>query len=207
MEMLDVIAYIIDDDADVRLALRWLIESVQIAVREFGSVAEFLKGFHPGSPGCIVLDVRMPGMSGMEFLDRMAAFGIDLPVILLSGHGTIPMATRAIRAGAVDFIQKPINENLLLDRIQEAVDKSRQALAKKEVSDRMAQLTSRETEVVRLIAVGRHNKEIAVALGLSPRTIEAHRAQAMKKLDVHTTAELVTFVMQGEGRSISTSHT
>ncbi len=193
-------AHIIDDDADVRHALRWLIESVQIGVREFGRVAEFLEAPRPSGPGCIVLDVRMPGMSGMEFLERMASFGIDLPVVMLSGHGTIPMATRALRAGVVDFVQKPINEQLLLDRVQEAVDKSRRALAERTAAARLALLTAREADVVRLVAAGRHNKEIARELGLSPRTVEAHRAQAMKKLGVHSGAELAALTLQRRGQ-------
>lgn len=195
MQMQKATAYIIDDDADVRHALGWLIESVQIGVREFGRVAEFLEDLRPTGPGCIILDVRMPGMSGMEFLDRRASFGIDLPVVMLTGHGTIDMATRALRAGAVDFVQKPINEQLLLDRVQEAVDKSRRALVGKADDVRLAALSVRETEVARRIAAGLHNKEIARELGLSPRTVEAHRAQAMRKLGVHTSAELATLVL------------
>lgn len=198
MHTQEAIAYLIDDDTDVRHALRWLFESVSIAVREFGSVTEFLEAPRPVCPGCIVLDVRMPGMSGMEFLDRMSSFGIDLPVVMLSGHGTIPMATRALRAGVVDFVQKPVNEQLLLDRVHEAVEKSRRALAARAVAARMAALTARETDVVRLVAAGRHNKEIARELDLSPRTVEAHRAQAMKKLGVHTAAELAALALNGK---------
>lgn len=195
MHAQEAIAHLIDDDTDVRQALRWLVESVQIGVREFGSIAEFLESPRPAGPGCIVLDVRMPGMSGMEFLNRMVSFGIDLPVVMLTGHGTIPMATRALRAGAVDFLQKPFNEDILLDRVQEAVEKSRLAIAHNSARELLGLLSAREDEVVRRVAAGRHNKEIARELGLSPRTVEAHRAQAMQKLGVHTPAELTALVL------------
>lgn len=143
---------------------------------------------------------RMPGMSGMEFLARMERIGIDLPVIVLSGHGTIPMATRALRAGAVDFIQKPVNEQLLLDRIQEAIEKSRERQAHRPAAS-LDDLSPREREVVERVAAGLHNKDIARELGLSPRTVEAHRAQAMRKLGAGTTAELVAMVLrQGGGQ-------
>jgi FixJ family two-component response regulator len=197
------IVHVIDDDPDVRRALAWLIESVQLRVRSYPAIADFLDAWHLGAhagAGCLVLDVRMPGMSGMEFLDRMEGLGIDLPVILLSGHGTIPMATRALRAGAVDFIQKPLNEDLLLDRIQEAVGKSRARQARKTDAACLTALSAREREVVERVAAGVHNKDIARDLGLSPRTVEAHRAQAMKKLGTATTAELVALVLRQAAR-------
>ena len=180
--------HIIDDDPSVRDALIWLIESVHLRARAYPAIADFLDAWHGiDGPGCLVLDVRMPGMSGMEFLARMEQLGIDLPVIMFSGHGTIPMATRALRAGAVDFIQKPVNEQLLLDRIQEALEKSRAHLLQKPAGAGLEGLTPREREVVERVAAGAHNKDIARALKLSPRTVEAHRAQAMKKLGVATT--------------------
>ncbi len=192
--------HVIDDDPDVRSALAWLIESVQLSVCTYPAVADFLDAWHEcEGPGCLVLDVRMPGMSGMEFLQRMERIGIDLPAIVLTGHGTIPMATRAVRAGAVDFIQKPVNEQLLLDRIQEAVDKSRAHMAHKPAAG-LEHLSPREREVVERVAAGRHNKDIARELGLSPRTVEAHRAQAMRKLGTGTTAELVAMVVRRTGQ-------
>ncbi len=189
--------HVIDDDPDVRNALAWLIESVQLRVRTYPAIADFLDAWHESEgAGCLVLDVRMPGMSGMEFLARMDKLGIDLPVIVLSGHGTIPMATRALRAGAVDFIQKPVNEQLLLDRIQEAIEKSRARRVHRPAAS-LDGLSPREREVVERVAAGRHNKDIARDLGLSPRTVEAHRAQAMRKLGAGTTAELVALVLRG----------
>ncbi len=189
-------ACLIDDDADVRHALRWLIESVQIDVREFGRVREFLESPRPDGPGCIVLDVRMPGMSGMEFLDHLATFKIDLPVIMLSGHGTVPMATRALCAGAVDFVEKPVNEQLLLDRVHEAVAKSRRIQAGKTRAERLSVLTDRELEIIRLVVEGGHNKDIARALGVSSRTVETHRAQAMHKLGARSAAELAAMLIE-----------
>jgi FixJ family two-component response regulator len=192
--------HVIDDDPDVRSALTWLIESVQLQVRTYPAIADFLDAWHESEgAGCLVLDVRMPGMSGMDFLGRMERIGIDLPVIVLTGHGTVPMASRALRAGAVDFIQKPVNEQLLLDRIQEAIEKSCARLKRKPAMASLDGLTSREREVVERVAAGRHNKDIARDLGLSPRTVEAHRAQAMRKLGAGTAAELVALVLRQAG--------
>lgn len=199
MQQTEAIVYVVDDQSDVRGALAWLIESVQLKVRTYPAIADFLDHYHEGGCACLVLDVRMPGMSGMDFLDRMPSLGLDLPVILLSGHGTIPMVTRALRAGAVDFIQKPVNEQLLLDRIQEALERSRQQQCRNVICERFSELTARELEVVLRIVAGGHNKEIARELGLSVRTVEAHRAQVMKKLTVCTVAELVALVLRWRG--------
>ena len=187
--------HIIDDDPAVRSGLSYLVESVQLEARAYPSITDFLDAWRPGGAGCLVLDVRMPGMSGSEFLERREAIGVDLPVIMLSGHGTIPMATRALRAGAVDFIQKPVNEQLLLDRIQEAVERSRHQAHKAALADRIAALTPRELDVARHIAAGLHNKEIARLMNLSSRTVEAHRARAMAKLGAHTGAELAALTL------------
>lgn len=195
MDRVNPIVHVIDDDPDVRGALTWLIESVQLEVSSYAAIADFLDAWRGTGVGCLVLDVRMPGISGMDFLGRMPALGVELPVIMLTGHGTIPMATRALRAGAIDFIQKPLNEQLLLDRIQEAIEKSRHQLAQKLVIAHLAGLSTREQEVVRRVAAGLHNKEIARELSLSPRTVEAHRAEAMKKLGIGSTAELVALVL------------
>lgn len=190
------IVHVIDDQADVRSALAFLIESVQLQARTYPDIADFLDTYRADAADCLVLDVRMPGMSGMDFLDRMPSLGLELPVILLSGHGTIPMVTRALRAGAVDFIQKPVNEQLLLDRIQEALERSRLQQQRKRAAARTADLSARELEVVTRIAAGLHNKEIARELSLSARTVESHRAHAMKKLEVGTLAELVGAVLR-----------
>lgn len=195
MEQGAATVYVIDDDADVCSALCYLIESVALAASAFRSLTDFLDAYRPGGLGCLVLDVRMPGMSGIEFLERRENIGIDLPVIMLSGHGTIAMATRSLRAGAIDFVQKPVSEQLLLDRIHEAIEICRRQRAHRTAVDRITMLTPREMEVASQIAAGRHNKEIALALGLSDRTVETHRANAMKKLGAHTTADLVTALL------------
>lgn len=184
--------FVIDDDPDVCTALAWLIGSIGLETRTFSSIAAFLAAWRSDASGggCLVLDVRMPGMGGMEFLEHMRDMHIDLPVVMLSGHGTIPMATRALRLGAVDFVQKPVDEQLLLDRIQEALARDRQARARRDTRARLENLTEREREVAHLVATGRHNKEIAHALGVSTRTVEGHRARALHKLGVASAAEL-----------------
>ncbi|OGT89483.1 MAG: hypothetical protein A2514_04710 [Gammaproteobacteria bacterium RIFOXYD12_FULL_61_37] len=190
------LVFVIDDDPDVCVALAWLIGSVGLGTRTFHGIAEFLADWRPDADsGCLVLDVRMPGMGGMEFLERMRQMRIDLPVIMLSGHGTIPMATRALRLGAVDFVQKPIDEQLLLDRIQEALARDVQARARREANARLETLTEREREVARLVAAGRQNKEIAQALGASVRTVEGHRARALRKLGIASAAELALLLI------------
>jgi len=193
------VVYVIDDDPDVCTALAWLIGSVGLETRGFSGITEFIDAWQGNGKdgGCLVLDVRMPGMGGMEFLERMREMRIDLPVIMLSGHGTIPMATRALRLGAVDFVQKPVDEQLLLDRIQEALARNGQARARREMNARLEDLTEREREVVRLVAAGRHNKDIARALGVSARTVEGHRAHALHKLGVATAAELAVLLAGG----------
>lgn len=196
MEQAEPIVHVIDDQPDVRAALASLIESVQIKVHTYPAIADFLDDCHGDGCGCLVLDVRMPGVSGMEFLERMPALGVVLPVIMLSGHGTISMATRALRAGAVDFIEKPVNEQLLLDRIQEAIGRSRRHLFQRALAGRWAELTARELDVVAQVAAGRHNKEIARDLGLSARTVESHRAQAMRKLGARTAADLAALALR-----------
>lgn len=192
--------FVIDDDPDVRTALAWLIGSIGLETRTFPGIAEFLDAWLPGDHadgGCLVLDVRMPGMGGMEFLDRMREMRIDLPVIMLSGHGTIPMATRALRLGVVDFVQKPVDEQLLLDRIQEALGRGRVARVRHARNARLDELTPREREVARLIAADRHNKEIARELSLSVRTVEGHRAHVLRKLGVSGAAELAALLASG----------
>lgn len=186
--------FVIDDDPDVCAALAWLIGSVNLEARTFPGIADFLAAWRPGDEGCLVLDVRMPGMGGMEFLEHMNAMNIDLPVIMLSGHGTIPMATRALRLGAVDFVQKPVDEQLLLDRIQQALARGGQMRSRREISARLERLSQREREVARLVAAGRHNKEIARALDLSARTVEGHRAHVLHKLGVASAAELAALI-------------
>lgn len=194
--------FVIDDDPDVCAALAWLIGSIKLEARTFPCITDFLAAWRPGDEGCLVLDVRMPGMGGMEFLEHMNAMHIDLPVVMLSGHGTIPMATRALRLGAVDFVQKPVDEQLLLDSIQQALARGGQMRARSAIRARLENLSQREREVARLVAAGRHNKEIARTLGLSARTVEGHRAHILHKLGVANAAELAALLAGREGAAL-----
>ena len=195
--------FVVDDDAAVRQALSWLIESVGLRVEAFASAQEFLDA-HPESDlaGCLVLDVRMPGLSGLELQAKLAAQGAGLPVIILTGHAEVPMAVQALKAGAVDFFEKPVSEQKLLDRIQQALeqdarDRLRRA-GRAEVRARLARLTARERQVLGLVVAGKSNKEMASELGVTTKTIEAHRAQIMRKLEAESLAELVRLSLSAD---------
>jgi FixJ family two-component response regulator len=192
--------FIVDDDEASSRSLRWLVESVDLNAEVFRSAAEFIDGYDPTMPGCLVLDVRMPGMSGLELQQHLRERGIELPIIFVTGHGDIPMAVRAVKAGAVDFFEKPFKQQELLDLIHKAIardaerryTKSRQAEAIK----RLDPLTPREREVLQLIAAGNLNKVVAAKLGLSARTVEAHRASIMKKLEAKCASDLIRIAIE-----------
>jgi two-component system, LuxR family, response regulator FixJ len=192
--------FIVDDDDGVRKGLTLLLTSVGLKVETYSGAQEFLRGFNPARPGCLVLDVRMPGMSGLELQEKLRADGIDTPVIILTGHGDVPMAVRAVQTGAVDFIEKPFREQLLLDRIQQALSqdaKRRQDRAEtKAIHDRLTGLTRREREVLKLVVAGKHNRDIAIALGVTVKTIEFHRSKIMQKTQADSVAELVRMVLE-----------
>ena len=187
--------FVVDDDDAVRHFLRGLIESVELRVEAFASGRDFLKAYEPGHPGCLVLDVRMPGMSGLELQRAMADRAIDLPVIILTGHGDVQVAVRAMKAGAVDFIEKPFNNELLLDRIQKAVAESVEAdsarVEQHEIVSRVRLLTPRERQVLELVVAGESNKGVARHLGISEKTVEIHRARVMDKMRAKSLAHLV----------------
>jgi FixJ family two-component response regulator len=191
--------YVVDDDEAMRNSLKWLIESVGLRVETYGSADDFLHGYYPGRGGCLLLDVRMPGMSGLELQEHLAEHQAHLPVIVITGHGDVPMAVRAMKAGAVDFIEKPFNDEFLLDSIRRAlaVDAEQRGLQARqaEIATRLALLTPREHEVMEMVADGRSNKEIANALGVSAKTVEAHRARVMEKMEARSLAELVRMVL------------
>jgi Response regulator len=197
--------FVVDDDDAMRSSLRWLIESINLKVRTFASALEYLDAFDPDEAGCLVLDVRMPGMSGMELLDRLADYPLTPPTIIITGHGDVPMAVRAIKHGALDFIQKPFNDNELLDRIQQALDadaRNRQEMAGLgSLKARYDALTPREREIMDLVVTGMSNKNIATGLDISSRTVEVHRSRIMKKLRVRTLADLVQAGLQLQPRS------
>jgi two-component system response regulator FixJ len=191
--------FVVDDDPAIRESLRWLIESVGLNVKVFATAHEFLEGYNPALVGCLVLDIRMPGMSGLDLQNDLAARKVNIPILIITGHAEVPVAVRAMKAGALDFIEKPFSDQLLLDRIRRAIEKDtefRQAHSQQaEVAARLAQLTPREREVMDLVIAGKANKIIASELGLSPKTVEVHRAHVMKKMQVESLADLVRLGM------------
>ena len=187
--------YIVDDDADVRAALDGLFRSVGMATRAHASVADFLMLARADGLSCLVLDVRMPGMSGLDFQAQLAASDVHLPVILMTGHGDIPMSVRAMRAGAVDFLPKPFRDQDMLDAVTRAFDRDRVHRARQaeidDVAARFAALTPREREVMALVTAGRMNKQIADDLKISDVTVKIHRGAVMRKMGVRSLADLV----------------
>ena len=194
--------FVVDDDPAMCESLKWLIESVDLTVETYPSASAFLEAYSSDSPGCLVLDVRMPGMSGLELQEILVQRGIPLPVIVITGHGDVPMAVRALKTGAMDFMEKPFNDQELLDRIQIAIEqdkKIRSDLARRtDVATRISRLSSREKEVMNLIVSGNSNKVVAACLGLSPKTVEVHRAHVMDKLQADSLPELVKLAMSAE---------
>jgi FixJ family two-component response regulator len=190
--------YVIDDDAAVRESLALLVRSVGLESRTFVSAADFLAAFDAAMDGCLVVDIRMPGMSGLDLQQVLNERGCHLPLLFITGHGDVAMAVRAMRAGALDFIEKPFRDQELLDRINQALALSarqRSAFAQvEEVRARLSTLTTREREIMDRIVTGQANKVIAMDLGLSERTVEIHRAKVMTKTQVHSLAELVTLI-------------
>jgi len=191
--------FIVDDDDGVRSGLRVLLASCGLRSRSFESAQAFLGSVGPGEPGCVLLDVRMPGMSGLELHERLQTQGYCIPVILLTGHGDVPMAVRAMRRGAFDFVQKPFNDQYLLDRIHEALKENRERRDKQALNEsvrkRLTQLTAREREVMDALVAGHANKLIALDLGISERTVELHRARVMDKMQARSLADLVRDVL------------
>jgi two-component system response regulator FixJ len=201
--MNEAVVHVIDDEADVRDAVALLLKSVGLRSALYASAPEFLAAPMRG-PGCVVVDVRLPGMSGLELLERLAREGQALPVIVMTGHGDIPMAVRAKRAGALDFIEKPFHDQALLDRIHEAIERSSRLQDDVGERDRLlrrhALLTHREKEVMSQVVDGRPNKLIADALGLSIRTVETHRAHIMDKMQAKSLSHLVRMALEvGKG--------
>jgi RNA polymerase sigma factor (sigma-70 family) len=187
--------FIIDDDAAVRKSLERLGRSVGLQGRPFASAPEFLQGAAADGPSCLVLDVRMPGVSGLALQETLAAAGQPIPIIFITGHGDIAMSVRAMKAGAVDFLAKPFHDQDLLEAVQAAIARDRQAreqrAALQAIQQRAALLTPREREVLTLVVAGLLNKQIAAELGMSEKTVKAHRAQVMQKMQVSSVAQLV----------------
>jgi two-component system response regulator FixJ len=187
--------FVVDDDKLVRESLAWLIDTIDLPVALYGNGQDFLADYEPDRPGCLILDVRMPGLSGMDLHARLNERGIELPVIIVTGHADVPMATRAMKAGAFDFIEKPYNDQLMLETVQNAIafdlGRRRRAQQITALRARFKGLTSRERAVMALIIQGRPNKVIADRLHISIKTVELHRANIMAKVQVRSAAELV----------------
>ena len=194
--------FVVDDDSAVRDALKLLLRSVGHPVETFASGQDFLESYPDDQPGCLVLDIRMPGMSGLELQQHLNARHSLLPIIFITGHGDVPMAVEAMQAGAMDFIQKPFRDQDLLDRINQALDKdasNRAALSERNaIRKRLETLTPREREVMDLVVDGKANKVIAGDLNLSQRTVEIHRARVMEKMQATSLAHLVRMVLEVE---------
>jgi FixJ family two-component response regulator len=195
----DPTVFIVDDEAAVAQSLRWLIESVGLRAETFSNAGEFLAAYRPQRPGCLVLDVRMPAMSGLELQERLNAQGVSLPIIFVTGHGGVQTAVRALKGGAVDFIEKPFDDQRMLDLVHKALaldaENRRRAAAQAEAAARYASLSAREREVLDLLIEGMTNKSIARALGLSAKTVENYRANVMEKMAAPTLPHLVKQVL------------
>lgn len=197
--------YVVDDDDAVRDSLSALLKSVGLAVETFASPHAFLETYTPELAGCLVLDIRMPGMSGLELQQRLNELQSILPIIFITGHGDVPMAVEAMQEGAVDFVQKPFRDQELLDRINKALEKNSSdydgLMKEHEIRERIEDLTAREIQVMRAVCDGQANKVIALDLGVSQRTVEIHRARVMDKMGARSVAHLVRLVLQVENAS------
>ena len=191
----DVNVFVVDDDIAVRKSLKRLIESMGYRVETFASAREYLKQDPCEGPSCLVLDIRMPEMSGLDLQDELTSAGLSIPIIFITGHGNVPMGVKAIKSGAVDFIEKPFDEQLLLDAVNEAIEKDKKLkLAQAEIHEtqkRHDSLTRREKEVFALVVRGLLNKQIAFELGTSEKTVKVHRSRVMQKMQAESLADLV----------------
>ena len=198
--------FLVDDDDAVRDALELLLDSVGLRTAAYPSAAAFLAHYDPGRRGCLVLDIRMPAMSGMELQAALAEKSVNIPIIFLSGHGNVSMSAKAFRSGAVDFLEKPFDENVLLERIHEAIrlDRSnRESSARRaDARARLATLTRREHEVMLLIVTGHANKEVATKLDLSTRTVETHRGRIMEKTGAQSLTELMAIALESGNHAL-----
>ena len=198
----DPVVFVVDDDRGVQDAIRLLLRSVGLPCEVFSSAKAFLEAFDPGAPGCLILDLRMPGMSGIELQSRLIELGSELPIIFVTAHGDVPTAVTAVKAGAVDFIQKPFQDQKLLDMVQHAIELNAQTRQQRthltEIEGRVKSLTPRELEVLDLVVAGKLNKIIARELGISQRTVEIHRARVMQKMGASSVSQLVRMVIGSE---------
>jgi len=193
-------AYVVDDDESIRTLWRWLMESNGVAVRTFATATEFIESYRSGDAGCLVLDLRLPGMSGLELQEYLNSKGIEIPIVFVTGHGDVPAAVSALKGGAVDFIEKPFSHREVLSIIENALQRDAENREKRarrsRIAGRLAMLTEREREVLQRVIEGKPNKIIAADLDISMKTVEFHRAKVMEKMGVTSVAELVQFAMQ-----------
>ncbi|MBI1336225.1 MAG: response regulator [Phycisphaera sp.] len=191
----DATVFVIDDDRGMRSAIEFLLGTAGLNAKTYASGRAFLEEYQPRMHGCLLLDIRMPDISGLDFQNELRSQGVRLPVILISAYGTIPMAVRAVREGAFDFIEKPFDDESLLKRIREAIhlniDQRVDDLKVQQAREQLSLLTAREKEVMGLVVSGMLNKQIAMELGISPKTVENHRSKVMDKMGVQSLAELV----------------
>lgn len=187
--------YIVDDDPDMRDSLRWLLKTVGLQSTTFASAAEFVNGFTGIGPACLVLDIRMPGMSGLDLFEDLTAGGVRIPVVFITAYADVPLAVRAMKSGAVEFLEKPFNGQVLLEKVQRAIKDDADRLAREselnQIRARIDRLTDKEREVLGMIWDGRPNKEIATRLDLTPRAVELRRASLMRKLGVRSLPDLL----------------
>ena len=203
------IVFIVDDDASVREALKSLIRSVGLHVELFGSATEFLETQRPDAPSCLVLDVRLPGISGLDLQHRLADANVHIPVIIITGHGDIPMSVRAMKAGAIEFLTKPFRDQDLLDAIQVALERNRTRRQREaEIAvfrERFESLSPRERDVVTKVVSGMLNKQIADEIGIAENTVKVHRSRAMEKMQAPSLADLVKMVERLDGSTAKAS--
>jgi FixJ family two-component response regulator len=194
--------YVVDDDQGVRESVQWLLESVNLDVQAYDDAQSFMGGFKDDRCGVILLDIRMPGASGLEVQEWLREQGVETPVVILTGHADVPAAVRAMKGGAMDFIEKPYNAQSLIETVQRAIQEDHQrresGSRREELRGRIDRLTSREGQVAKLVAKGFSNKAIARELDLSPKTVEVHRARVMDKMEAGSTAELVQMLVTAE---------
>ena len=192
--------FIVDDDEPVRGALQLLMKSVGHDAKTFATGDEFLAACSPGISGCLILDIRMPGMSGLELQEKLHQQGVNIPIIFITGHGDVPMAVQAMKQGALEFLQKPFREQDLVDLVNQALEKNENshklALQRTEIEPRIAKLTPREHQIMDMIVQGKANKVIAIDLGVSQRTVETHRTRIMRKMQAKSLAELVQMAVR-----------
>lgn len=201
METKNQTVFIIDDDIEVCHSLKWLFESVQLHAKTYGNANNFLQQFNNIKQGCIIMDVRLPGMSGLELLEHLKLQKIRLPVLVITGYGDIPMAVRAMKAGAIDFILKPFNEQCLLESVQKCLKQTLYTAPLEQITDRINSLSERERKISELILDGKLNKEIAYELSISISTVEAHRANIMHKMKAKNLAQFIKMYLQAQMNS------